>query len=56
MEIIFDGNGVDIVFDEEKDGILKTTYQGAGRINRAGKGYSVVSVRLWMIRVGPYKG
>jgi hypothetical protein len=31
--MILDGNGVDTVFDEEKDGILKPTHGGAGRIN-----------------------
>jgi len=29
-----DVNGVNIVFGEEKDGILEPTYQSAGRINR----------------------
>jgi hypothetical protein len=33
LKIILDGNGVDSVFDEEKDSILKPTYERAGGIN-----------------------
>jgi len=33
-KIILYGNGLDIVFDEEKDNILEPTYEIAGRINR----------------------
>jgi hypothetical protein len=32
--MILNGNGVDIVFDEGKDGILELSYEDAGRINR----------------------
>jgi len=38
------GNGVEIVFDEEKDGILKQTY-GCRRDKWGMESYSVVSVR-----------
>jgi hypothetical protein len=34
LKIILDENGVDSVFDEEKDSILKLTYERTGGINR----------------------
>jgi hypothetical protein len=33
-KIILDGNGVDSVFDEEKESILKLTYERPGRSHR----------------------
>jgi hypothetical protein len=45
-KVILDGNGVNIVFDEGKDGILEPSYEGAGRINRGMTSDSVISARI----------
>jgi hypothetical protein len=34
LKIVLGGNGVDGVFDREKDSILKLTYERTGAINR----------------------
>jgi hypothetical protein len=43
--MILDGNGVNIVFDEEKDSILKLTYERTGGINRGWRAIQLFPTR-----------
>ncbi len=42
---MLDGNGLDTVFDDEKDSILKLTFESTGGISRKWESYSVVPTR-----------